>query len=118
MSIDLVYQSSEIHEPVVLLNMISDYYQILNLVMVKKTGVLRTLLAVPDLFSGNLLRHKNLIATDVSKFIEISFPPGAPYHLDGEDFTGDGTLKISVLHHALSVKAPKCGKPAKQAVNL
>ena len=78
--------------------------------VVKKAGVLRTLLAVPDLFNGKLLRHKDLITTDVSGDIEINFPPGAPYHLDGEDFTGDGSLKISVLHKALSVRAPKCGK--------
>jgi len=83
---------------------------LLNLVVVKKTGLLRTLLAVPDLFNGKLLRHKDLITTDVSSVIEISFPPGEAYHLDGEDFTGDGTLRISVLHQALSVKAPQWGK--------
>jgi len=80
---------------------------LLNLIVVKKSGVLRTLLAVPDLFNGKFLRHTDLVTTDVSGIIEISCPPGAPYHLDGEDFTGDGTLKISVLHHALSVRAPK-----------
>lgn len=83
---------------------------LLNLVVVKKAGILRTLLAVPDLFNGKLLRHKDLITTDVAGVIEISSPPGASYHLDGEDFIGDGTLKISVLHKALSVKAPKWGE--------
>jgi YegS/Rv2252/BmrU family lipid kinase len=80
---------------------------LLNLVVVKKAGVLRTLAAVPDLFSGGLLRHKELVTTEVSSFFEINFTPGAPYHLDGEDFTGGGTLKITVLHRALSVKAPR-----------
>ncbi len=80
---------------------------LLNLVVVKKTGILKTLLAVPDLFNGKLLRHKDLITTDIDNIIKIDFPPGASYHLDGEDFTGDGTLKITVLHQALSVKAPK-----------
>ncbi len=80
---------------------------LLNLVVVKKAGILRTLRAIPDLFSGGLLRHKDLITTGVASEIEIGFPPGAAYHLDGEDFTGDGTLKISVLHKALSVIAPR-----------
>ncbi|MFA6434123.1 MAG: diacylglycerol kinase family protein [Elusimicrobiales bacterium] len=83
---------------------------LLNLVVVEKRGVLRTLLAVPDLFNGKLLRHKGLITTDVSGVIELSFAPGAVYHLDGEDFTGDGTLRISVLHKALSVRAPRWGE--------
>jgi YegS/Rv2252/BmrU family lipid kinase len=82
---------------------------LLNLVVVKKAGILRTLLALPDLFNGRILRHQDLITTDVSRIIEISFQPGAPYHLDGEDFPGDGTLKISILHQALSVKAPRWG---------
>ncbi len=83
---------------------------LLNLVVVKKAGVLRTLLAVRDLFNGRLHRHKDLVSTDISKVIEINFPPGAPYHLDGEDFTGNGTLKISVLHQALNVIAPQWGR--------
>ncbi len=79
---------------------------LLNLVVVKKPGLLQTLLAVPDLFNGKILKHKGLITTSVSKTLEIKFPHGTPYHLDGEDFTGDGVLNISVLHRALSVLAP------------
>ena len=79
---------------------------LLNLVVVKKPGLLQTLLAVPDLFNGRILKHKGLISTSVSNAMEIKFPPGTPYHLDGEDFTGDGVLNISVLHKALSVLAP------------
>ncbi len=80
---------------------------LLNLVVVKKAGILRTLRAIPALFNGGLLRHKDLVTTDAASGIEIGFPPGAAYHLDGEDFTGDGTLRISVLHRALSVIAPR-----------
>jgi len=80
---------------------------LLDLVVIKKVGILKTLLAVPDLFGGRLLRHTDLVTTAVSGLIEISFPPGAVYHLDGEDFSDGGTLKISVLHKALNVKAPK-----------
>ena len=83
---------------------------LLNLVVVRKIGILRTLLAVPDLFLGNLHRHKDLVDTDVSSTIQISFLPGEPYHLDGEDFPGDGTLNVSILHKALKVKAPEWGK--------
>ena len=79
---------------------------LLNLVVVRKAGVLRTLKAVPDLFSGGLLRHKDLLTTDTAEMLEIAFPPDAPYHLDGEDFTGDGTLRISALPGALNVIAP------------
>jgi len=80
---------------------------LLNLVVVKKIGVLRTLLAVPDLFRGKLLRHKDLVTTAVAGTMKINFLPGEPYHLDGEHFPGDGTLRISVLHKALNVKAPR-----------
>lgn len=83
---------------------------LLNLVVVKKAGILRTLLAIPDLFFGNLHRHKDLVTTAIAPVIEISFPPGEPYHLDGEDFTGNGTLTISTLPKALNVKAPEWGK--------
>ena len=83
---------------------------LLNLVVVKKAGILRTLLAVPDLFFGNLHRHKDLVTTAVARVIEISYVPGEPYHLDGEDFPGNGTLTISTLPKALNVKAPEWGK--------
>jgi YegS/Rv2252/BmrU family lipid kinase len=79
---------------------------LLDLVIVQKAGVLRTLRAVPDLFHGRLHLHKDLVSADVADSMELSFPPGAAYHLDGEDFTGDGTLKISVMHKSLNVIAP------------
>lgn len=80
---------------------------LLNLVVIKKAGVFRTLRAAPDLFNGRLNRHADLVSTETGSLLEINFPPDAAYHLDGEDFTGDGVLRISVLHRALSVIAPK-----------
>ncbi|HOW88946.1 MAG TPA: diacylglycerol kinase family lipid kinase [Elusimicrobiales bacterium] len=80
---------------------------LLNLVVVRKAGVFRILRAVPDLFTGGLMRHTDIVTSAAGEIFEICFAPGAPYHLDGEDFTGGGTLRVSVLHRALNVLAPK-----------
>ncbi|MBU2574530.1 MAG: diacylglycerol kinase family lipid kinase [Elusimicrobia bacterium] len=79
---------------------------ILNVVVVKKAGILRTLRAVPDLFNGTLPRHTDLVTTFTARTVELSCPAGSPYHLDGEDFESDGNLRFSVLHQVLNVIAP------------
>lgn len=79
---------------------------LLNVVIVRKAGILRTLRAVPDLFNGNLPRNTDLVTNFTARTVELSCPPGSAYHLDGDDFECDGSIKFTVLHHALSVVAP------------
>lgn len=79
---------------------------VLNLVLINRAGILRTLRAVPDLFNGKLLRNKDFISTEASRLLEFSCKPDTAFHLDGEDFTTDGKITITVLHKALNVKAP------------
>lgn len=79
---------------------------LLNIVVVRKAGILRTLRAVPDLFNGNLPRNTDIVTNFTARTVELSCQPGSAYHLDGDDFESDGSLKFTVLHQALSVVAP------------
>ena len=80
---------------------------LLDLAIVRKTGLLKTLAALPDLFNGRLASHTELVSYHKSRAFEFHLPKGSAYHLDGEDFVCEsGTLKIAVLPKALKVKAP------------
>ncbi|OGS58906.1 MAG: hypothetical protein A3J79_11640 [Elusimicrobia bacterium RIFOXYB2_FULL_62_6] len=79
---------------------------LLNVVIVKKAGILRTLRAVPDLFNGTLPRNTDMVTNFTARSVELSCRPGSAYHLDGEDFECDGNLRLSVLSQVLNVSAP------------
>lgn len=78
-----------------------------NIIVVRKTSFLKSLRAFFDLFNGKFLNHKKVVSEYVSRAFEIKCPPQTVFHLDGEDFISDGSLKFSILPKLLNVKAPK-----------
>ncbi|MCK4935293.1 MAG: diacylglycerol kinase family lipid kinase [Elusimicrobiales bacterium] len=78
-----------------------------DIVVVRKTSFLKSLRAFPDLFNGKFLRHKNIVSHYTSRTLEMICPPQTVFHLDGEDFISDGSLKFSILPKLLNVKTPK-----------
>ncbi|MCG2725426.1 MAG: diacylglycerol kinase family lipid kinase [Elusimicrobia bacterium] len=78
-----------------------------NIVVVRKTSFLKSLRAFPDLFNGKFLKHKNIVLDYTARALEIKCAPQTVFHLDGEDFISDGSLKFSILPRLLNVKAPK-----------
>ncbi|MBU2529415.1 MAG: diacylglycerol kinase family lipid kinase [Elusimicrobia bacterium] len=78
-----------------------------NIVVVRKTSFLKSLRAFQDLFNGKFLRHKTIVSDFTSKTLEVKCAQGTVFHLDGEDFVSDGSLKVSILPKLLNVKAPK-----------
>ncbi|HAH31658.1 MAG TPA: hypothetical protein DCL44_05025 [Elusimicrobia bacterium] len=81
---------------------------LLDLVVVRKTGFLKTIRALPALFNGALTSHPELVSYFKAQLFEFHCRKGTAYHLDGEDFVCDtGLLKITVLPKGLKVKAPR-----------
>jgi YegS/Rv2252/BmrU family lipid kinase len=78
-----------------------------NIVVVRKTSFFKSLKAFRDLFNGKFLRHKNIVSHYTSRALEVICPPQTVFHLDGEDFVSNGSLKFSILPKLLNVKAPK-----------
>ncbi|MCK5105954.1 MAG: diacylglycerol kinase family lipid kinase [Elusimicrobiales bacterium] len=78
-----------------------------NIVIVRKTSFFKSLKAFPDLFNGKFLQNKHIVSNYTSSSLEIKCPPQTVFHLDGEDFISDGSLKFSILPKLLNVKTPK-----------
>jgi len=79
---------------------------LLNVIFVRKPNLFRSLVALPDLFNGKFLRHKDIVSEFRLKSLTIKSSERFVYHLDGEDFKSEGEIRFSVLEKMLRVKAP------------